>query len=424
MTTSGPEVDRSTESAFAMAQSQFETAADHLRLNPGVRAVLREPRRELTVHFPVELDDGTVAVFTGYRVQHNLARGPAKGGIRYHPDVTLDEAKALAMWMTWKCAVVRIPYGGAKGAVVCNPKQLSLRELERLTRRYATEISILLGPESDIPAPDLNTNAQTMAWIMDTISMHQGYSVPGVVTGKPIAIGGSEGRQDATGRGLFFCVQEAAKSIKLDIRGARVVLQGFGNVGEAAARFLAEAGAQVIAIGDSEGAIYRADGIDLSLARRQRQETGSIVGTPRAERISKDDLFELDCDILVPAAIEGQITVRNAHRVRAKLIAEGANGPTTPEADMILRERGVTIIPDILCNAGGVTVSYFEWVQDREAFFWTLEEINARLRRIMTRAFDDCLRMSREHEVDLRTAAYMLAVGRVAEATLTRGIYP
>src|SRR5215217_6756460 len=424
VTTSGSEVSSSSESPFAIAQTQFETAADRLRLNPSVRAVLREPRRELTVHFPVEMDDGTITVFTGYRVQHNLSRGPAKGGIRYHPDVTLDEAKALAMWMTWKCAVVRIPYGGAKGAVVCNPKQLSLRELERMTRRYATEISILLGPESDIPAPDLNTNAQTMAWIMDTISMHQGYSVPGVVTGKPIAIGGSEGRQDATGRGLVYCVQEAAKTLKLDLRGARVALQGFGNVGEAAARFLAEAGAQVIAIGDSEGVIYRADGIDLSLARRQRQETGTIVGTPRTERISRDDLFEVDCDILVPAAIEGQITARNADRIRAKLIAEGANGPTTPDADALLRERGVTIIPDILCNAGGVTVSYFEWVQDREAFFWTLEEINARLRRIMTRAFEDTLRTSREHEVDLRTAAYMLAVGRVAEATLTRGIYP
>jgi len=424
VSTIGPEVERSTESSFAIAQTQFEAAADLLRLNPGVRAVLREPRRELTVHFPVELDDGNVAVFTGYRVQHNLSRGPAKGGIRYHPDVSLDEVKALAMWMTWKCAVVRIPYGGAKGAVICNPKQMSLRELERMTRRYATEISILLGPESDIPAPDLNTNAQTMAWIMDTISMHQGYSVPGVATGKPLAIGGSEGRQDATGRGLVYCVQEAAKSLKLDLRGARVALQGFGNVGEAAARFLAEAGAQVIAIGDSEGAIYRGDGIDLSLARRQRQETGTIVGTPRTERISRDDLFEVDCDILVPAAIEGQITARNAGKIRAKLIAERANGPTTPEADAILRERGVTIIPDILCNAGGVTVSYFEWVQDREAFFWTLEEINARLRRIMTRAFEDTLRMSREHEVDLRAAAYMLAVGRVAEATLTRGIYP
>ncbi|MGE3271697.1 MAG: Glu/Leu/Phe/Val dehydrogenase [Chloroflexota bacterium] len=424
MSTSGPEIGRTSESSFAIAQTQFEVAADHLRLNPGVRAVLREPRRELTVRFPVEMDDGTVKLFTGYRVQHDLSRGPAKGGIRFSPDVTIDEVKAMAMWMTWKCAVVRIPYGGAKGAVVCRPKELSQRELERMTRRYTTEISMLLGPERDIPAPDLNTNAQTMAWIMDTISMHQGYSVPGVVTGKPIAIGGSEGRQDATGRGLVYCVQEAAKAIKLDLRGARVAIQGFGTVGEAAARFLSEAGAHIVAIGDSRGTIHRADGIDLSLARRQRQETGSVGDTPRTEQISHDALFEVDCDILVPAAIEGQITGRNARQVKARLIAEGANGPTTPEADAILRERGVTIIPDILCNAGGVTVSYFEWVQDREAFFWTLEEINARLRRIMTRAFDDCMHLSREHDVDLRTAAYMLAVGRVAEATLTRGIYP
>jgi glutamate dehydrogenase (NAD(P)+) len=424
VTTSGPEIGSSNESPFAIAQAQFETAADHLRLNPSVRAVLREPRRELIVHFPVELDDGSTTVFTGYRVQHNLSRGPAKGGIRYHPDVTLDEVKALAMWMTWKCAVVRIPYGGAKGGVICDPKQLSMRELERMTRRYATEISVLIGPESDIPAPDLNTNAQTMAWIMDTISMHQGYSVQGVVTGKPLSIGGSEGRQDATGRGLVYCVQEAAKAIKMDLRGARVAVQGFGNVGEAAARFLGEAGARIVAIADSAGGIYRSDGIDLALARRQRQETGSIAGTPRADRMAADQVFEVDCDILVPAAIEGQITARNASRVKARLIAEGANGPTTPEADAILREKGVTIIPDILCNAGGVTVSYFEWVQDREAFFWTLEEINSRLRRIMTRAFDDALRTSREHEVDLRSAAYMLAVGRVAEATLTRGIYP
>jgi len=415
---------RDSESPLATARQQFETAADLLRLNPGVRAVLREPRRELTVHFPVEMDDGTVAVFTGFRVQHNLGRGPAKGGIRYHPEVILDVVKVQAMWMTWKCAVVRIPYGGAKGAVVCDPKQMSLRELERMTRRYTTEISILLGPESDIPAPDLNTNAQTMAWIMDTISMHQGYSVQGVVTGKPIAIGGSEGRQDATGRGLVYCVQEAARSIKLDMRGARVAIQGFGTVGEAAARFLSEAGAKIVAIGDSTGSIYRGDGIDLSLARRQRQETGTIVGTPRAEKIAKDDLFAVDCDILVPAAIEGQITAGNAGRISAKIIAEGANGPTTPEADRILRDRGAVIVPDILCNAGGVTVSYFEWVQDREAFFWTLEEINARLRRIMTRAFDDTMHVAREHTVDLRTAAYMLAVGRVAEATLTRGIYP
>jgi len=412
------------EAPFAMAQAQFDTVADRLRLNPSVRAVLREPRRELTVHFPVELDDGTVSVFTGYRVQHNLARGPAKGGIRYHPDVTLEEIKALAMWMTWKCAVVKIPYGGAKGGVICSPKELSLRELERLTRRYTTEISMLIGPERDIPAPDVNTNAQTMAWMMDTVSMHEGYSVPGVVTGKPLAIGGSEGRQDATGRGVVYCIQEAAKSLRLELRDARVVIQGFGTVGEATARFLGELGARVIGIGDSEGSIFRGDGIDLALARRQRQETGSIVGTPRTEAIPRDSLLELDCDILIPAALEGAITARNADRIRTKLLAEAANGPTTPDADEILRAKGVQVIPDILCNAGGVTVSYFEWVQDREAFFWQLEEINARLRRIMTRAFEDAQHMSREHEVDLRTGAYMLAVGRVAEASMTRGIYP
>jgi glutamate dehydrogenase (NAD(P)+) len=422
--TSEPRIGEATDELFAMAQAQFDGAADKLRLNPNVRAVLREPRRELTVHFPVELDDGSIQVFTGYRVQHNLARGPAKGGLRYHPDVNLNEIKALAMLMTWKCAVVKIPYGGAKGGVICNPKELSLRELERLTRRYTTEISVLIGPESDIPAPDIGTNAQTMAWIMDTISMHQGYSVPAVVTGKPIAIGGSEGRADATGRGAVYCIQEAAKTLKLDLRDARVAVQGFGKVGEATARLLRELGCRIIAISDVTGGIFREDGIDPALARRHQQETGSIVGTPRTERISNDTLLGLECEVLVPAAIERVITAENADRVRARIVAEGANGPTTPEADAILRSKNVLIIPDILCNAGGVTVSYFEWVQDREEFFWTLEEINARLRRIMTRAFEDTLRMSREHEVDLRTAAYMLAVGRVAEATLTRGIYP
>ena len=424
MATKGFEVGGASESLFAMAQSQFDEAADKLGLNPNMRAVLRETKRDLTVHFPVEMDDGSIGMFTGYRVQHNITRGPAKGGIRYHPMVSLDEVKALAMWMTWKCAVVRIPYGGAKGGVICDPKQLSLRELERLTRRYATEIAVLIGSDSDIPAPDVNTNPQTMAWIMDTLSMHQGYSVPAVVTGKPIAIGGSEGRADATGRGVVYCVQEAAKALKLELRDARVAVQGFGNVGEATARLLAELGCRIVAAGDSSAAIYRADGIDLALARRHKQETGQLAGTPRTDRISNDDLLECDCDILVPAALEGVITGRNAGRIRARIIAEGANGPTTPEADAVLRSKGVMVIPDILCNAGGVTVSYFEWVQDREAFFWTVEEINARLRRIMTRAFEDTLRVAREHDVDLRTAAYMLAVGRVAEATLTRGIYP
>jgi glutamate dehydrogenase (NAD(P)+) len=424
LVTSRSEIAGGSASLFAMAQAQFDRAADKLRLNPNVRGVLREPRRELTVHFPVELEDGSMEVFTGYRVQHNLARGPAKGGIRYHPEVSLGEVKALAMLMTWKCAAVKIPYGGAKGGVICDPKKLSLRELERLTRRYATEISILIGPESDIPAPDVGTNAQTMAWIMDTISMHQGYSVPGVTTGKPLSIGGSEGRADATGRGVVYCIQEAAKAQKMELRGARVAVQGYGKVGEATARLLHEVGCKVVALSDVTGGIYRGDGIEPSLARRHQQETGTIVGTPRTERISNADLLALDCDVLVPAAIESVITEENADSVRATIVAEGANGPTTPRADVILREKGITVIPDILCNAGGVTVSYFEWVQDREEFFWTLEEINARLRRIMTRAFDDALRLAREHEVDLRLAAYMLAVGRVAEATLTRGIYP
>ena len=424
MATKRSEVSSGSESLFAMAQAQFDEAADKLGLNPNVRGILREPRRELTVHFPTELDDGSIGMFTGFRVQHNLARGPAKGGIRYHPTVGLDEIKALAMWMTWKCAVVKIPYGGAKGGVICDPKEMSLRELERMTRRYATEMAVLIGPESDIPAPDVNTNAQTMAWIMDTISMHQGYSVPAVVTGKPIAIGGSEGRADATGRGVVYCIQEAAKSRRQELRDARVAVQGFGNVGEASARLLAELGCRIIALSDSSGGIYRADGIDLGLARRHKEENGSLSGTPRTQRISNQDLLEVDCDILIPAALEGVINADNAARVQATIVAEGANGPTSPEADLILREREVMVIPDILCNAGGVTVSYFEWVQDREEFFWALEEINARLRRIMIRAFEDTLRTAREHDVDLRTAAYMLAVGRVAEATLTRGIYP
>lgn len=424
MSIKGAEVGADGRSLFEMAQSRFDAAADKLRLNPNVRGVLREPRRELTVHFPVEMEDGSIQVFTGYRVQHNLARGPAKGGIRYHPAVGLEEVKALAMLMTWKCAVVKIPYGGAKGAVVCDPKQMSLRELERLTRRYATEISVLIGPESDIPAPDLGTNAQTMAWIMDTISMHQGYSVPAVVTGKPLAIGGSEGRTDATGRGVAYCIQEAAKAQKLELRDARVAVQGFGKVGEATARQLHELGCKIVALSDETGGIFRGDGIEPALARRHQQETGTVVGTPRTERITNTQLLELDCDILVPAAVEGVITAENAERVRARIVAEGANGPTTAEADEVLQTKGATVIPDILCNAGGVTVSYFEWVQDREEFFWTLEEINARLRRIMTRAFEDTLRVAREYDVNLRSAAYMLAVGRVAEAALTRGVYP
>ena len=410
--------------AWQVALQQYDRAADQLELGAAVREVLRYPKREVTVNFPVQLDDGSSRVFTGYRVWHNLGRGPAKGGLRFHPGSNLDEIRALAMLMTWKCAIVKIPYGGAKGGVTCDPKTLSRRELERLTRRYTTEIGDMLGPDSDIPAPDVNTDAQVMAWMMDTYSMHRGYSVTGVVTGKPVSIGGSEGRLEATGRGVIYTVQEAAKAVDLDLRGARVAVQGFGNAGESAARFISELGAKVIAVSDSRGGIFNGDGLDLALVTRHKQETGSVIGAPRTRPVSNEELLELDCDVLIPAALEGVITERNAARIQARIIAEAANGPTNPAADDILRERGIMVIPDILCNAGGVTVSYFEWVQDREEFFWSIDEINARLRRILVRAFEDVLRTSIEHDIDLRLAAYMLSVSRVAEATLTRGFYP
>jgi glutamate dehydrogenase (NAD(P)+) len=411
-------------SAWEVALQQYDRAADKLNLGTAVRDVLRYAKREVTVHFPVQLDDGSSRVYTGYRVWHNLARGPAKGGIRFHPQSDLEEIRALAMLMTWKCACVKIPYGGAKGGVTCDPKTLSTRELERLTRRFTTEISDMIGPDSDIPAPDVGTNARVMAWMMDTYSMHRGYSVPGVVTGKPVSIGGSEGRQEATGRGVIYTIQEAAKAVDLDLVGARVVVQGYGSAGESAARFIGELGAKVIAVSDSRGGVFNGDGLDLQLVTRHKQETGSVIGTPRTRPVTNEELLELDCDILIPAALEGVITERNASRIRARIVAEAANGPTNPEADDILRERGVMVIPDVLCNAGGVTVSYFEWVQDREEFFWSIEEINARLRRIMVRAFEDVHRTAVEHDIDLRLAAYMLAVSRVAEATLTRGFYP
>jgi glutamate dehydrogenase (NAD(P)+) len=412
------------ESAWKVALQQYDRAADKLNLGTAVREVLRYAKREVTVHFPVQHDDGSSRVYTGYRVWHNLARGPAKGGIRFHPQSDLEEIRALAMLMTWKCACVKIPYGGAKGGVSCDPKTLSTRELERLTRRFTTEISDMIGPDSDIPAPDVNTNAQVMAWMMDTYSMHRGYSVPGVVTGKPVSIGGSEGRQEATGRGVIYTIQEAAKAVDLDLNGARVVVQGYGNAGESAARFIGELGAKVIAVSDSRGGVFNGDGLDLPLVTRHKQETSSVVGTPRTRPVNNAELLELECDVLIPAALEGVITERNASRIHARIIAEAANGPTSPEADDILRERGVMVIPDVLCNAGGVTVSYFEWVQDREEFFWSIDEINARLRRIMVRAFEDVHRTAIEHDTYLRLAAYMLSVSRVAEATLTRGFYP
>lgn len=409
---------------YEIAVAQFEAAADRLHLDQGMRAILRVPKRELTANFPVRMDDGSVRMFTGYRVQHNINRGPAKGGIRYDANVTLDEVRALAMWMTWKCAVVNIPFGGAKGGVIVDPKELSRSELERMTRRYATEISLLIGPTSDIPAPDVNTNAQVMAWIMDTYSMHRGYSVPAVVTGKPLAIGGSEGRNEATATGVVAVIKLAAEEMKLPIRGARVAIQGFGNAGSIAAELLHGEGARVVAVSDRKGTSYDERGLDIPTLVRYKQETGTVVGFPGAQRLEVGEVLEVPCDILIPAATEGQLTGSNASRVQAQLIAEAANGPTTLEADRLFFERGVRVIPDILANAGGVTVSYFEWVQDLQSFFWTEEEISGKLHHIIERAYSDVAMIAHEEHIDMRTAANMVAVKRVAEATLLRGIYP
>ena len=409
---------------WQVAQRQFDLAAEMLQLDPALREVLRECRRELTVSFPVHMDDGSVHVFTGYRVQHNLGRGPAKGGIRYHQDVTLDEVKALAMWMTWKCAVVGIPYGGGKGGVVVDPKKLSRREIEGLTRRYTTEISVLIGPEKDIPAPDVNTNAQTMAWIMDTYSMHVGYTVPGVVTGKPISLGGSEGRNEATARGAVYCIQEAASHLAMDLTKSTVAIQGFGNAGSIAAQLIAAEGCRVVAVSDSTGGIHAPGGLDINRVMGWKKEHGSVQGFPGASDISNAELLEIECDILIPAALENQITGRNADRIRARVIAEAANGPTTPDADERLHQRGIFMIPDILCNAGGVTVSYFEWVQDLNRDHWSESVVNEKLRGIMTRAFAETLETSTREEVNMRTGAYLLALERVASATALRGLYP
>src|SRR6266540_2785467 len=412
------------ENPYLNAQRQFDIAAEMLNLDSGLRRILRVPQRELTVNFPVKMDNGSIEVYTGFRIQHNITRGPAKGGIRYHPDVNIDEVRALAMWMTWKCATVNIPYGGAKGAVIVDPKQLSPSELERLTRRYTSEISILIGPDRDIPAPDVGTTSQVMAWIMDTFSMHSGHTVPAVVTGKPLNIGGSQGRSEATARGAVYTIIEAAKAIGLDLDGARVVVQGYGNAGMHSAKLMAELGATVVGVSDTSGGIHNAKGLDTAKVEAFKRETGRVQGLPGADRISNAELLELDCDVLIPAAIENQIGAHNATEIKAKIVAEAANGPTSPEADKILHDRGVMLIPDILCNAGGVTVSYFEWVQDLQNLFWREATINARLKEVMVKSFNDVLDLSRKHKVDMRTAAYMLAVSRVADATLTRGIYP
>jgi glutamate dehydrogenase (NAD(P)+) len=416
------------QTPFAIAQAQFDRAAEMLDLPQGIRAMLRIPQRELTVNFPVKMDDGTIQVFTGYRVQHNLGRGPVKGGIRYHPQVDIDEVRALAMWMTWKCSLVNIPYGGAKGGVIVDPSKLSLGELERLTRRFATEISLLIGSDRDIPAPDVNTNPQVMAWIMDTISMHAGYTVPSVITGKPIEVGGSLGRNEATGRGVSLMVREWARMKRADLKRIDVVVQGFGNVGGVAAQLLEELGCRVIGVSDASGGYYSRRGLDIHAMRRyaahhpRRQLEG--YHSPGLERVSNAELLELPCTVLVPAALENQITDLNAPRIQAKLIVEGANGPTTPAADQILEKRGITVIPDILANAGGVTVSYFEWVQGLQSFFWDEQDVNAKLERIMVHSFEQVQATATEKQVSLRMAAYLLAVRRVADATLIRGIYP
>ncbi|GAC1359579.1 MAG: Glu/Leu/Phe/Val dehydrogenase [Ktedonobacteraceae bacterium] len=410
--------------AYEVAVAQFDEAADRLGLSQAMRAVLRKPKRELIVNFPVRMDSGDVQMFTGYRVQHNITRGPAKGGIRYSPQVSLDEVRALAMWMTWKCAVVGIPFGGAKGGVICEPRQLSRTELERLTRRYATEISMLLGPNSDIPAPDMNTNPQIMAWIMDTYSMHQGYSVPAVVTGKPLAIGGSEGRLEATARGVQIITREAMRHMDMQPENSTVVVQGFGNVGGIGAKLLQELGCKVVALSDISGGVYNPKGIDVPTAMRYSREHSGLRGLSGSEAVTNQQLLELPCDILVPAALENQLTKENAARVRARLVIEAANGPTTPEADQILNDKGIMIVPDILANAGGVTVSYFEWVQDLQDFFWAEQEINQRLEAIMMRAFTAVFSKASEQGTTLRMGAYLLAVARVAESTELRGIYP
>ena len=403
--------------------ARFDLAAQKLNLDDGIWKVLRYPNREVIVHIPVMMDSGQLEVFTGFRVQHSIARGPAKGGIRYSPDVTLDEVRALASWMTWKCAVVNIPFGGAKGGVICDPHRMSMGELERMTRRYTAELVEFIGPEKDVPAPDVNTNEQTMAWIMDTYSMHMRQTVTAVVTGKPLNIGGSRGRREATGRGIMVVCEEAIKKLGLNRESTRVIVQGFGNVGSNAARLMAEAGYKIIGIAEVEGALYNRNGIDVDALWEFRQREGTIHAFPGAESYDAAELLVTDCEILIPAATENQITSRNADRVKCRILAEGANGPTTATADDILADKRVFVIPDILCNAGGVTTSYFEWVQDRQGYFWKESVVNEQLEHIMKTAFEDVVRYAETHGVNNRIAAYMLAIDRVAYTIRLRGIY-
>jgi glutamate dehydrogenase (NAD(P)+) len=418
------EVSHLRENPYELARSQLTRVGEVFALQPDLIRVLSKPKKAVEVSVPVQMDDGSIEVFTGYRVTHNIARGPSKGGIRYHPNVTLDEVKSLAMWMTWKCALMGLPFGGAKGGVVCNPKILSASELERMTRRYTSEIINDIGPERDIPAPDVGTDSRVMAWIFDTYSMNKGHSVLGVVTGKPLSVGGSLGRTEATARGVLYCIQAMSVKQGKRISEYSVAIQGFGNVGANLARLLHEEGAKVVAVSDSRGGAYNPDGIDVLAALAHKQERGTLEGLANAERVTNEELVELPCDIFAPCALEQVVTEENADRVKARVICEGANGPVTPTADAILEDRGVLVLPDVLANAGGVVVSYFEWVQGLQEYFWREDEVNAKLHDIVARAFEEAWQTRDRYETSLRMASYGLAVQRVAEATTTRGLYP
>ena len=413
----------SERSVFGAMLQEFEVAARILNLDSGIWKILTTPKRQIIVSCPVQMDDGSIQVFTGYRVQYNITLGPAKGGIRYHPDVSLDEVTALAAWMTWKCAVAHIPFGGSKGGVICDPSKMSQREIEALTRRYTAEIIDAIGPEKDVPAPDVNTNEQTMAWFMDTYSMHVGHTETAVVTGKPLELGGSLGRREATGRGVMIIAREAAKHLGFALKGARIAVQGFGNVGSVAAQLLAASGAKIVAATDWKGGVFNDGGIDIDKLLAHVRQHKTVHGFSEGEPLTNNELFKLDVDVLIPAALENQITMANAGDIKARVIIEGANGPTVPEAHRQLHERGVFIVPDILANAGGVTVSYFEWVQDRYGYFWNESEVNERLERSMCEAFSDVLTNSLKYRVDMRTAAYLVAINRVATVTKMRGMY-
>jgi len=410
-------------SALENAMMQFDEAAEMLNIDKTMLEILKQPRRAVIVKLPIQMDDGKFEIFTGFRVQHNMARGPAKGGIRYHPEVNLDEVSALAAWMTWKCAVVGIPFGGAKGGITCDPKKLSKGELERLTRRYTADLIEVVGPEIDVPAPDVNTDSQVMAWFMDTYSMHARHTVTSVVTGKPVDLGGSLGRKEATGRGVLLTIREACKYKNIDLNGARCIVQGFGNVGSVTADLLYNDGAKIIAVSDVFGALYDPDGIDIPGLKKHVSKAGKVTGFDGSKETGRDEILTMECDILVPAALENVITSKNANDIKAKIVAEGANGPTTTNADKILESRGVFVIPDILCNSGGVTVSYFEWVQDRIGYFWPEDEVNRRLELMMVKAFQDVLEVAIENKSNMRIAAFMLAIRRVLDVTMMRGVY-